>query len=106
MTTTETRIPEGWTRHDGSPCPVPLDSRPAVMFGSGVINDSGFPLAQWWTKGEDGDWWQHQGDPRNWVIAYSPVAGALEPAENVVSPIPEWLLGRELRLTITEGVGG
>ena len=32
---TEAMLADGWIKHDGGPCPVPLDSRPLVMFRDG-----------------------------------------------------------------------
>ena len=35
MTLTPEQVAAGWIKHDGGPCPVPLDSSPAVMFRDG-----------------------------------------------------------------------
>ena len=32
---TEAMLADGWIKHDGGPCPVPLDSRPGVMLHNG-----------------------------------------------------------------------
>ena len=40
MTLTEQMKADGWIEHDGSGCPVPLESKPAVMFRDGEIADA------------------------------------------------------------------
>lgn len=32
MSLTPEQIEAGWVEHDGGPCPVPLDSKPGVIF--------------------------------------------------------------------------
>lgn len=62
-------LPEGFVPHDGGPCPVPLDSMPAIMTRSGEVQSGGSWRASFWQAGES-DWWQHRGDHRNNIIAY------------------------------------
>ncbi len=72
-----TELPEGFVRHDGGPCPVPLDSHPAVMFPSGRIHDDGLYSAATYVGGgalELPDLWQWKGHPQNNIIAYRPVS--------------------------------
>ena len=47
---TEAMLADGWITHDGGPCPVPLDSRPLVMFrdGFGVDDYPDAPTAGEW----------------------------------------------------------
>ena len=47
MLTDEMRA-AGWIEHDGGPCPVPLDSRPWIMFRDGEVIADG---------GDDADYW-------------------------------------------------
>ncbi len=64
-----TVLPEGFVPHDGGPCPVPLDSMPAVMFRDGEIVEN-WPASNW---GGEKDWWQWQGSRRGYdIIAYRP----------------------------------
>ncbi len=45
---TDEMIAAGWLPHDGGPCPVPLDSRPGVMFRDGEIVPPGeFTAGPW-----------------------------------------------------------
>lgn len=62
------QIADGWKVHDGSGCPVPLDSRPAIMFRDGCIR-SGFQAGFLATTSQD--WWKHEGPrPECNIIAY------------------------------------
>jgi len=38
---TDEQIADGWIAHDGGECPVPLDSRPGIMFRDGCIIPEG-----------------------------------------------------------------
>lgn len=67
MLTDELRA-EGWIEHDGGPCPVPLDSRPGVMFGDGHIEAPGGHTAGHRLVG----YWTHHFPPREHIIAYKP----------------------------------
>ena len=64
-------LPKGFIPHDGGTCPVPLDSKPAIMVRSGEIESEDSWPASFWAAGGD-DWWRHQGNPRNNIIAYKP----------------------------------
>jgi hypothetical protein len=63
---TKPAIPEGWLPHTGGPCPVPLDSRPGVMFRDGEIAGRDFAAWHW-------DW-KHSAnqDAPDDIIAYLP----------------------------------
>jgi len=70
---TPDQIADGWLPHDGGTCPVPLDSRPAVMFRDGFdASDNGeWLMASQWVFGGNGQnlWmWQRHG-PAD-IIAY------------------------------------
>jgi hypothetical protein len=62
-----TEIPEGWTKHDGGPCPVADDARVRVKFRDG------------WTKyityiaGDLPSCWQWQNHGPTDIIAYQEV---------------------------------
>ena len=72
MTLTPEQIADGFIPHPGGPCPVPLDSKPGVIFGNGEIYPVGQIRARQWTVGL-GDWWQHESkNPRYHIIAYKP----------------------------------
>lgn len=62
-------IPEGWIKHNGIRCPVPLDSRPGVM---GFARNSSKPY--WYEPGliaaSEHDW-RHRGKATD-IIAYKP----------------------------------
>ena len=61
----DTTLPEGWTAHDGSGCPLSLDSMPAVMFRSGTrILPQKF-TADHWEAMEGGSCWEWQGRPED-----------------------------------------
>jgi hypothetical protein len=66
-----TALPEGFVPHDGGPCPVPLNSKPVIMVRSGEIQ-TGESFPAWFWAAGDKDWWQHQGNRRNNIIAYRP----------------------------------
>lgn len=52
-------IPADFTPHDGGPCPVPLDSKPAVLFRDGLLIDNHLAEAREWQFPRDGiDLWQ------------------------------------------------
>ncbi len=38
---------QGWIEHSGGPCPVPLDSKPGVMFRDGEVADVGDMASAW-----------------------------------------------------------
>lgn len=64
---TPEQIADGWIAHDGGDCPVPLDSRPAVLFRDGeIINGR---KAENWV-------WEHKAFPIRLthvhIIAYRP----------------------------------
>ena len=70
-------IPEGWIPHAAGPCPVPLDSKPAIMAADGRITETGLWEARWWGgtmyPGVVTDWWLHESDdPTAHIIAYKP----------------------------------
>jgi hypothetical protein len=68
-----TNIPEGYKPHDGSGMPddVHPDSKPGVLFRDGVKLEEGiFRAGGWVTTGDD--WWSHEGDPSDNIIAYLP----------------------------------
>lgn len=74
---TPEQIADGWIAHDGGPCPVPLDSRPGVMWGDGFVTLAGMQPAWVWTK--HGDSWGHNEPFDRRIIAYRPEnAGANE----------------------------
>ncbi|QOV92586.1 hypothetical protein [Novosphingobium sp. ES2-1] len=64
---------EGWLPWNGEgPCPVPLDSRPDVMFRDSEIERA--MKASFWAQ-PGPDWWKHQSDIRSEdIIAYKPEA--------------------------------
>jgi hypothetical protein len=65
----EPTIPEGWTKHDGGPCPVADDARVNVMFRDGYD-----PLeAGQGTAGVWGSLWQWQNHGPADIIAYKVV---------------------------------
>lgn len=67
---TEEQKAEGWIEHDGGPCPVSLDSRPAVMFRDGYIIPAGERNAGWSLNGY---WMHHKGfHASEHIIAYRP----------------------------------
>lgn len=61
---------EGWIEHDGGPCPVPLDSRPAIMRENGEVIPEGVISARLWTMGYDN--WKQQRFENNRIIAFKP----------------------------------
>lgn len=69
---TDVEIPEGWIAHDGGPCPVPLRSRPQVMFRDGTIRDR--PGVADTASRYIGVWdnWRWLGPPHTQIIAYKP----------------------------------
>lgn len=71
MTLTPEQIAAGWLPHDGGECPVPLDSKPGVMFRDGEIIEPGNETARTWVY--RGDWWKRYREGRcNDIIAYLP----------------------------------
>jgi len=65
-------LPEGWRKHDGTGCPVDLDSKPAVMFRRGTCMQAGLYVARRWSAhGEDRTWWSWSGDAWD-IVAYKP----------------------------------
>lgn len=75
-------IAAGLMLHDGGSCPVPLDSKPGVLFKDGAAKNAGQEPASFWTKGGS-DWWRWQShDPANNIVAYLPDPNYLpEPPE-------------------------
>ena len=72
MTITPEQIADGYLPHPGGPCPVPLDSKPGVIFGNGCVIEPGLDRAVFWTIDPD-DWWQHESkNPKYHIIAYKP----------------------------------
>lgn len=62
---------EGWIEHDGGPCPVPLDSKPGIMWSDGTNDPKPNVAASFWTRGDD--WWKHEGESDDcFIIAYKP----------------------------------
>ena len=73
MLTPEQRA-AGWIEHNGGPCPVPMDSKPAIMCRGGQISNSGPVEASYWSGAPD-DWWKHEDytfDHKCDIIAYLP----------------------------------
>lgn len=62
--TPDTPLPEGWERHDGGACPLPADSKPAVMFRMGTRFQPGLRTAASW-----GDMWGDTGRPME-IVAF------------------------------------
>ena len=67
MLTDEMRA-DGWIEHDGGPCPVPLDSKPAIVFADGSGRPGGLFTARFWFR----TFWTHEAHPNNHIIAYKP----------------------------------
>lgn len=69
---------EGWIEWTGGPCPVPLDSKPGVMFDTGLDYPPGWKPAGMWISEEYGFdcWaWETSGNaPPRRIIAYKPEA--------------------------------
>ena len=63
---TDAQIAEGWTAHDGGPCPVPLDTWVYVAFRDGVAIRTAVP-AKTWTHNIDQ--WRHMNRAGD-IIAY------------------------------------
>ena len=66
---TPDQIADGWIEHVGGPCPVPLDSMVATLWGDGKMfprrSAIGFTI---WHEN-----WEHEGgDPEYCIIAYKP----------------------------------
>lgn len=77
MTLTEQQIADGWKPHKRGPCPVPLDSKPGVMFPSGRIHPAGDQTAADYA-GKGWPWplpdlWKWEGQSVNHIIAYREV---------------------------------
>ena len=67
----ELPLPDGWTAHDGGPCPVPLDSKPGVRFRDGYQQPVGEILAGQWVIPDQGtDLWQWSREGLADIIAY------------------------------------
>ena len=66
-------LPEGWIAHLGGPCPVPLNSRPGVMFRDGmkIDNPEETPTAGEWIFEGGKSLWDHL-PGRADIIAYCP----------------------------------
>lgn len=43
-----TAIPDGWTAHDGGPCPLPGEAKPALLFRRGHRFEAGSRRADSW----------------------------------------------------------
>lgn len=61
------KVPEGWTAHDGRPCPVDPDSRPDMMFDNGPRFGTWISLAAKSSKR-----WRAAGADWSKCIAYRP----------------------------------
>lgn len=78
-------IAAGWKPHAAGPCPVPLDSKPGVMFAGGEIVEPGVRQAQFW-KGIRTCWWRHiTAHPASNIIAYLPEEPTASPASTAHS---------------------
>ena len=64
--TVEEQRAAGWIEHDGKGCPVPPDSRPAIMFGDGHVIPAGRHRAGYWLVG----YWTQHFPPREQIVAY------------------------------------
>ena len=61
-------IPEGWTRHDGGPCPVDPNKKVRVMFREGRRRHH--RTAGFWSGGSE-DWWKWENEDHDRdIIAY------------------------------------
>jgi hypothetical protein len=65
--------PAGWLSWEPGECPVPLDSRPGVLFRDGILWEPGEGNAAGWI-GEEGNLWKHEGERDDNIIAYMPDA--------------------------------
>jgi hypothetical protein len=67
-------LPPGFIPHDGSGCPVPLDSRPGVMFRDGITIDTPvFVSAENWIFPIDKqNFWIWEASGPADIIAYKP----------------------------------
>lgn len=74
MLPNDVELDEGWIRHDGSGCPVSLESRPAILFRSGTRFALGARAADEWEAFEEGSCWQWRGrEPSGFdILAYWP----------------------------------
>ena len=57
--------------HEGRPCPVPLNSRPTVLFRDGSIGAK-MPARTWTDRRTPNDFWKWVGNPEDNIIAYIP----------------------------------
>lgn len=60
---------DGWVEHDGGPCPVPLGSKVAVLWGDGHQTPPVYAAGEWC---DYHDSWQHEGPRKHHIIAYKP----------------------------------
>lgn len=67
------KIPEGFIRHDGGKCPVPLDASVSIMFADGMIDDGWLP-ARYWA-------WGRALPCNSWIIAYKPAPNYTPPID-------------------------
>lgn len=90
-----TDLPEGYLPHDGGPCPVPLDSRPGVMFADGVCTGMGYMRAINWDR-----WWTGDAhNPGDNIIAYKPDPAFVEPeADAEAAGEPVAVIGKDWSL--------
>ena len=69
---TDAPLPDGWIRHAGGPCPVPLDSKPGIVSADRVSVSPGISPARKWTLGIHDNWWTWDCPPADRIIAYRP----------------------------------
>ena len=82
-------IPEGYIPHDGGPCPVPLDSKPGVVFADGCVLDAGENNALVWSD-YGSDWWRHEATiPGYNIIAYLPDLDYVAPTVTPEPTLPD-----------------
>lgn len=67
-------IDAGWKPHDGTCCPVPVDSCPAIMTRSGDVHDFPKRPASYWSLRND--WWRWEGESRTNIVFFRPEVAA------------------------------
>lgn len=67
-------LEEGWVRHDGGPCPVDPQSKPAVLFRNATRFQPGIRTAASWDDFAEGSCWQWAGRASDGfdILAYLP----------------------------------
>jgi hypothetical protein len=65
-------LPPGFIAHDGSGCPVPLNSRPGVMFRDGFISKPQVIKAHSWIRIRQNFWQFYDLESSDDIIAYCP----------------------------------